>query len=92
MLALVGLIIILLAPIASQLVRLALSRQREYLADASGAQLTRYPEGLASALEKMKKTGTTTTMKAAGAGMVTLGSRWQLPEEMVSRRPLFIVG
>jgi len=58
-LAIVGLIIILLAPIMSQLVRLALSRQREYLADASGAELTRYPEGLASALEKMKKTGTT---------------------------------
>jgi heat shock protein HtpX len=57
-LALVGLIIIILSPILAQLVRLALSRQREYLADASGAQLTRYPEGLASALEKMKKAGT----------------------------------
>ncbi|MFA6328349.1 MAG: M48 family metalloprotease [Candidatus Micrarchaeia archaeon] len=57
-LAIVGLIIIILAPIASQLVRLALSRQREYLADASGAELTRYPEGLASALGKMEKSGT----------------------------------
>ena len=57
-LALIGLLIIIIAPILSQLVRLALSRQREYLADASGAQLTRYPEGLASALEKMKKAGT----------------------------------
>ncbi len=57
-LALVGLLIIIASPIVAQLVRLALSRQREYLADASGAQLTRYPEGLASALEKMKKSGT----------------------------------
>jgi len=53
----VSLLIIVVAPIIAQLVRLALSRQREYLADATGAQLTRYPEGLASALEKIKKIG-----------------------------------
>ena len=52
---LIGLLMMILAPIASQLVRLALSRQREYLADATAAQLTRYPEGLASALEKISK-------------------------------------
>ncbi len=51
--AIVGIIFLVLAPIIGQLIRLAISRKREYLADASGALLTRYPEGLASALEKI---------------------------------------
>ena len=49
-----GIILAILAPIFTQLVQLAVSRQREYLADSSGAYLTRNPEGLASALEKIK--------------------------------------
>ena len=53
----IGLFIIIIAPIAAYLVRLALSRQREFLADATGAELTRYPEGLASALQKIKDKG-----------------------------------
>lgn len=47
----------IIAPIAASLLQLAISRRRESLADASGALLTRYPEGLADALEKLEKTG-----------------------------------
>lgn len=47
----------ILAPIAASLLQLAISRRREYLADATGALTTRYPEGLASALEKIGQTG-----------------------------------
>lgn len=49
----VGLVLSILAPIAAMLVQLAISRKREFLADADGALLTRYPEGLAKALEKI---------------------------------------
>ncbi|MBN2306623.1 M48 family metalloprotease [Candidatus Peregrinibacteria bacterium] len=53
-LLLIGIILAILSPIIAKLMHLAVSRQREYLADASGALLTRYPEGLARALEKIK--------------------------------------
>lgn len=53
-LALVGLVLIILSPITGELIKLAISRRREYLADASGAMLTRFPEGLARALEKIR--------------------------------------
>ncbi len=49
----IGLIFIVLSPIIAQLIKFAISRKREYLADASGALLTRYPEGLAGALQKI---------------------------------------
>ena len=52
-LVLAGLALAILAPVAATLIQLAISRKREFLADASGALLTRYPEGLAKALEKI---------------------------------------
>jgi heat shock protein HtpX len=53
----IGIIFILLAPVAALLIQMAISRQREYLADASGVELTRDPEGLADALEKLEQYG-----------------------------------
>ena len=59
----VGIILSILAPIGTMLIQLAISRRREALADASGVLLTRYPEGLISALQKIAVD--TTPMRAA---------------------------
>ncbi len=52
-----GIVAAILAPIIATLIQLAISRRREYLADATGALTTRYPDGLANALEKISQTG-----------------------------------
>lgn len=52
-LAIIGVVLIIFSPIISKIIQLAVSRKREYLADSSGVLLTRYPEGLARALEKI---------------------------------------
>lgn len=54
-LAILGIILIILSPLIAKIIQLAISRKREYLADADGALLTRYPAGLANALEKISK-------------------------------------
>lgn len=61
--ALIGIVFIVLSPLIATLIKLAISRRREYLADASATLLTRYPEGLARALEKIS--GYNLTMKIA---------------------------
>jgi heat shock protein HtpX len=53
----VGVVLMILSPFIATLIQLSISRKREFLADASGALLTRYPEGLASALEKISGYG-----------------------------------
>ncbi len=62
----IALVLMILAPIFAQLLYFAISRKREYLADASGALYTRYPEGLASALEKIG--GSSTQAKVSQPG------------------------
>ncbi len=52
-LLIIGIVLMILSPIIASLIQLAISRKREFLADATGAMLTRYPDGLASALEKI---------------------------------------
>lgn len=49
----IGIVLLIFAPLIATLIQLAISRKREFLADATGALITRYPEGLASALEKI---------------------------------------
>ncbi len=58
-------IALILAPLAATLIQLSISRKREYLADATGALTTRYPEGLASALQKIAQHGSVMTKQSA---------------------------
>lgn len=57
--SILAIVAVILAPIAATMIQLAISRRREFLADATGALTTRYPDGLASALEKIGKYGST---------------------------------
>lgn len=68
--AIIGLAMIIVSPVIAQLIQLAISRKREFLADASGALLTRYPEGLARALQKIS--AYTAPMKSANSGTAHL--------------------
>ena len=63
--AILGIVAIIVAPLVALLVQLAVSRQREYLADATGALTTRHPEGLASALQKLGEYGAPVRRKSS---------------------------
>jgi heat shock protein HtpX len=69
-LVIIAIVLSILSPIIAKLIQLAISRKREYLADASGVQMTRYSEGLASALEKI--TQDDTKLKRAGTATAHL--------------------
>jgi heat shock protein HtpX len=79
-LAIVGLVLAILAPIIAQLIRLAVSRRREYLADANGALLTRYPPGLAAALRKI---GASSNTMSRGANNATAHLWFSQPSRAV---------
>ena len=72
--AILAIVAAILAPIAATIIRLAVSRQREYLADVSGALLTRYPDGLASALEKIRQDSTPFPHVHAATAHLFIGS------------------
>ena len=76
----IALVFVILAPVFAQIVRFAISRQREYLADANAARITRYPAGLASALEKIKKANIPT--KAANDTTASLYFSNPFPEKI----------
>jgi heat shock protein HtpX len=61
----IGIIALILAPIVATMIQLSISRKREYLADATGALTTRYPEGLASALQKIENHGSVMKKQSA---------------------------
>jgi heat shock protein HtpX len=66
----VAILLAILAPILAQIIQFAVSRQREFLADASGVELTRYPQGLANALKKLRDSDT--TLRTANRGTAHL--------------------
>ena len=86
----IGLVMALLAPLAATVIQLAVSRRREYLADATGALTTRYPEGLARALEKISKSQPMTRPASATAHLYIsnpFGNAGGLISRMFSTHP-----
>lgn len=92
--AIAGLVLAVLAPLFAQLIRLAVSRRREFLADADGALISRYPPGLASALRKIQ--ASTEPLRAANNATAhlwfsqpsrTAGSGWTRWERLFSTHP-----
>jgi heat shock protein HtpX len=81
----VGILLMILAPIAGQVIKLAVSRNREYLADAQGALLTRYPPGLVSALRKIGASPTAMRSANNATAHLWLSQPSRLPGESTTR-------
>jgi heat shock protein HtpX len=81
----VGILLMILAPIAGQVIKLAVSRNREYLADAQGALLTRYPPGLISALRKIGASPTAMRSANNATAHLWLSQPSRLPGESTTR-------
>jgi heat shock protein HtpX len=81
----VGILLLILAPIAGQVIKLAVSRNREYLADAQGALLTRYPPGLISALRKIGASPTAMRSANNATAHLWLSQPSRLPGESTTR-------
>ncbi len=85
-----GVALSILAPISATLIQLAISRKREFLADASGALLTRYPEGLASALQKISSDATPMRVANNTTAHLWLDNPFKGQKEVSFLRKLFM--
>jgi heat shock protein HtpX len=81
----IGILLMIIAPIAGQVIKLAVSRNREYLADAQGALLTRYPPGLISALRKIEASPTAMRSANNATAHLWLSQPSRLPGESTTR-------
>ena len=79
-------VLIALAPLAARLMQFAMSRRREFLADASGVALTRYPPGLASALEKLRENGTIVQAGSRAMAQLWIESPLDHPQDQEGNR------
>lgn len=83
----IGLLFAVLAPIIMQLIRLAISRKREYLADASGAQISRNPDGLADALEKISNHNKNRMQVSKAVSHLFIANPFKNTENLLSTHP-----
>jgi heat shock protein HtpX len=81
----IGLVLLILAPLFAQVIKFAVSREREYLADAQGAMLTRYPPGLISALEKISQSPTAMRSANNATAHLWLSQPSRVPGDDTSR-------
>lgn len=86
----IGIAVAILAPLSAQLMHLAISRKREFLADASGALLTRYPEGLASALDKISRSATPMAVASSTTAHLWLDDPFKGPQKTNWLHKLFM--